>query len=118
MTLSDKRIAELREIYSVSEYHSGHSIVEIDLVEIVGEDPWKTAEDYGKTFNLSVSEVTPNGPGGGNPLVRFVGTTDNIYRMLDDYDDPDASDEYPNPTQREDFLDNYKESNDQKEETE
>ena len=54
--------------------------IELDCVSIEG------AQEMGRRHGCSVEVISENGPGGGNPLMKFIGTYDEISSLVKEYD--------------------------------
>lgn len=66
--------------------------IELDTVAdgIYGD----TGESAGKVitegFNVAYEVVTEHGPGGGNPVLRYVGPVDEVRRMVEMHYGPET----------------------------
>jgi len=81
--MNTERMAELSDIYGVQDFGQTISTVKID---IVCSDPRTEVPAFASRWDLNSQIVMMKGPGGGWPLVRFTGDTNQIFQMLDHYD--------------------------------
>jgi hypothetical protein len=54
--------------------------IELDICLEEGEELKAIAEML-NTYEVSISHIDPEGPGGGHPCITFIGTEENILKL-------------------------------------
>ena len=70
--------------------------VELDTVAdgIYGSTGAEAGEVITRGYDVTFEVVTENGPGGGNPIIRYTGPKDEVRRMVEEHYGLDTVEDY------------------------
>jgi hypothetical protein len=71
----------LEQVYSVKRLDETRSEVELDVTFVKG------GYELAKMFGVEAFLITTDGPGGGNPVMKFTGEHEKIHQLLVKYED-------------------------------